>query len=428
MAAQPVFEFEGDPQVSLLDAVRAEKTARDAAEVRMLKRVIEYCAAHEVSAEQAATIVEGGQDTGLALAGSGAPCVSEFAVTELATALGMTIDAARRYVGAVLEVHHRLPRIWQRVVDLELPWWRAARIAHHTLLLPKTGAIYIDRRLAATAHKVGVVYTEKLCDEALDHYDPTLAEERRHAAAESRHLDVHTSQSGRAGTVEVEGSLETADALDLDTALAQGAVELKANGCEESLDVRRAMAAGLIARHYLGDLLNSHQPAETKTGSVVKVRQVNINVHLHDQDTGRCEETRSPISVAQVRSWCTNPDTQVVIRQIRDLNDHLRVDQWEVPHRLAEQTHERDATCVHPWCTRPARRCDKDHCIPYHQGGQTSSDNIAPLCRRHHRPKTHTPWHYQFLRPGHYLWRSPNGHWYYRDATGTTDLGRLVNR
>ncbi|HET9423464.1 MAG TPA: HNH endonuclease signature motif containing protein [Nocardioides sp.] len=77
------------------------------------------------------------------------------------------------------------------------------------------------------------------------------------------------------------------------------------------------------------------------------------------------------------------------------------------------------------WCTRPARSCDHDHCIPYQQGGPTSSDNIAPLCRRHHRTKTHTRWRYRFLRPGHYLWTSPTGLVYYRDATGTVDLGRL---
>ena len=82
MAAAPVLEFEGDPQVDLLDAVRAERAARDAAEVRMLKRIIEFCAAHEVPAAEAATVSERGRDSGLPLAGTGAPCVSEFAIVE----------------------------------------------------------------------------------------------------------------------------------------------------------------------------------------------------------------------------------------------------------------------------------------------------------------------------------------------------------
>ena len=149
-------------------------------------------------------------------------------------------------------------------------------------------------------------------------------------------------------------------------------------------------------------------------------------MHLRDQDSGRCDTTRAPISVEQVRGWCTQADTQVVIKPIRDLNEHIRVDQYEVPDRLADQAEERDGTCVHPWCTRPARRCDKDHCIPYETGGPTSTANIAPLCRRHHRAKTHGRWRYRFLRPGHYLWTSPTGLSYYRDGTGTVDLGRLT--
>ena len=82
----------------------------------MLRHVIDYCAAHEVPEDEAATVVERGRDTGLTLAGPGAPFVSEFAVIELATALGMTVDACRRYVGQVLEVRYRLPLIWRRVV------------------------------------------------------------------------------------------------------------------------------------------------------------------------------------------------------------------------------------------------------------------------------------------------------------------------
>ena len=89
---------------------------------------------------------------------------------------------------------------------------------------------------------------------------------------------------------------------------------------------------------------------------------------------------------------------------------------------LAEQLELRDRTCLFPWCNRPARGCDKDHVIPYNEGGTTSSDNLAPLCRPHHRAKTHGGWTYTILEPGSYLWRSPFGYTWHRDATGTTDL------
>ncbi|MCW2758329.1 MAG: endonuclease, partial [Nocardioidaceae bacterium] len=107
-----------------------------------------------------------------------------------------------------------------------------------------------------------------------------------------------------------------------------------------------------------------------------------------------------------------------------DLNQHLRVDAYEIPDRLHDQVKERDGSCVFPWCARTARSCDTDHVVPYDEGGPTSSDNLAALCRSHHRLKTHGSWTYTVLEPGSYLWRSPNGLSYLRDGTGTQDVSR----
>ena len=54
----------------------------------------------------------------------------------------------------------------------------------------------------------------------------------------------------------------------------------------------------------------------------------------------------------------------------------------------------RDGHCVFPWCPTDARGCDQDHIDPYvpiddgGPPGQTHPENLAPLCRRHHRCKT----------------------------------------
>ena len=116
---------------------------------------------------------------------------------------------------------------------------------------------------------------------------------------------------------------------------------------------------------------------------------------------------------------------QVTVKPVVDLAEHLHVDQYQVPDRLADQAAERDLTCVFPWCTRPAEACDMDHVIPYAEGGPTASDNLAPLCRRHHRLKTHhSGWGYTVLEPGSYLWSSPHGYQFLRDHRGTTDVTR----
>ncbi len=118
------------------------------------------------------------------------------------------------------------------------------------------------------------------------------------------------------------------------------------------------------------------------------------------------ENHRRGVTADQIRTWCANPDTQVIVKPVIDLAEHLRVDAYEIPDRLREQTELTDGACVFPWCTRPAPRCDIDHVIAHAKGGTTCSCNTAPLCRRHHRLKTHSPWTYTVLEPGTYLWPS----------------------
>jgi 5-methylcytosine-specific restriction endonuclease McrA len=188
-----------------------------------------------------------------------------------------------------------------------------------------------------------------------------------------------------------------------------------------------------MARHQLSLDLDTTTDTET-TPAPTPGRQVVLHVHLSDQaitapndrlHLARVANTRSFVDADQVREWCRAPGVQVSVKPVLDLAEHLHVDQYQVPDRLADQATERDLTCVFPWCTRPAEHCDTDHVIPYSEGGPTASDNLAPLCRRHHRLKTHhTGWGYTVLEPGSYLWHSPHGYQFLRDHRGTTDVTR----
>jgi len=143
-------------------------------------------------------------------------------------------------------------------------------------------------------------------------------------------------------------------------------------------------------------------------------------VHLHqDSDVGRCETTRTPLLAETIPEWCANPNAVITVQPVRDLAEHIHAGSYEVPDRLAEQSALVDHHCVFPWCTRPATRCDTDHVVPHNKGGPTCSCNTAPLCRGHHRLKTHSGWTYDVLDRGTYLWHSPNGHAYRRDHTGS---------
>jgi len=272
-----------------------------------------------------------------------------------------------------------------------------------------------------------------------------MPEEVERLATESwdkRHVTIHHQLVSFTGTVTVEAELDIADALDFETAVAAGAEERAALGSSESLDVRRAQAVGDVARRQLAlDLGHTDRASSPRR---VKPRQVTMYVHL-SQAAVRGPQGTDPvaglergdalITAEQVRTWCGHPDAQVVVRPVIDLFECTRTASDQVTGAIAEQVALRDRTCVFPWCTRPARRChpddaanreepscDGDHVVERARGGPRCSCNIAALCRRHHRLKTHSPWNYLVLHPGTYLWTSPHGYQFLRDDTGTSDI------
>ncbi|WP_166389510.1 HNH endonuclease signature motif containing protein [Nocardioides ochotonae] len=404
-----------DTPAAVLAFAQEQRAAVQRGEVLILEAALVWAAMHPeetvADAEPAAGLVFG--ELAVPLAGEGTPLVAEFAPMELGAALGMSTDAARGLVGDALELAHRLPRIFKRIRAGDVPAWKGRRIAQLTTTLPLAGAEFVDRQLAAGVDKVGWAAIGRLVDRAKVMFDPEGAEKDRREAAAGRRFDVHTREANHDGTVHVEGVLDLADAMDLETAIRHGAEELAVLGSAESLDVRRSMAAGELARRQLAFDLRAE--AGDGAASVVKPRQVVIHVHLSHAAISRdeagfaqIEETRSVVSTAQVRDWCSG-DAQVVIKPVIDLESHHHTDTYAVPDRLAEQTRLVQPVCAFPWCERPARHCDTDHVTAHGDDGPTCSCNLAPLCRRHHRAKTHTAWTYDTTDAATYLWRSPHG-------------------
>ena len=439
MTSTPTTLPELDSAADVLGFAQARRRDADHAEADVFGAAATWAEQHpaESITEAAAWAGPVFTEQPLALAGPGAPLVAEFCLPELAAVLGMSPDSGRLLVAHAVETKHRLPRLWRRVMTGEVPVWRARRVAEQTLALSLEAAGFVDAQVAGFAHSIGPAATERLVAEAVARFMPAVAAEQAARLADGRHVTFHHGDPGRAGvggTTFMDAELDAADAHDLDAALSQEAAVLKAAGCDKSLDVRRAMAAGHLARHQLAlDLAAAPDAhAAEQRGRRPKARQVVLYVHLSQAaiagggpdclHLGRLENGRRLITADQVRGWCADADTQVTVRPVIDLEELVHVEAYEVPERLAEQARLRDHTCVFPWCSRPSRTADCDHVVPHQRGGPTCSCNLAPLCRRHHRTKTHATWSYTVLGPGTYLWSSPHGYQYLRDHTGTRDV------
>lgn len=417
---------------SLLSEIRDGVDLRDALIVREWQAVVSWADANVVvSPEGAATLSEGYLDTGVPIAGPGAPLVSEFNLMELITVLGRSPDGGRSYVGQVIECAWRLPLLYAAVIGGKVAPWRAQRIAELTRSLPAEAAEFVDRHLNAAVGGVGWAQLERLVTEAVLRFDPERAEQERQAANDHRHCDVGMDEIDEHGNVHVDGYLDAADGRDLNDALARRAEVRRRLGDTDSLDVRRAKAAGELARQDLAlDLLI----ADPDTGEVIATdpgRRVELNVHITDtaltqddteNNVGRCEETRSPVTIGQIKEWLLARHTTVIVRPVIDLADCIPVDSYEIPDRHRRRVRLRDHTCRFPNCTKPAVKCDLDHARPHGKGGPTCPCNLVPACRRHHRAKTFSTWRYLVITPGHYLWTSPHGHLFHVGPAGTRPL------
>ncbi len=186
MSRSPVDDL--DTAAAVLEFARAKTVDADRAEAEKLQAAVTWAAMHSVdSLDEAATVWDHGE-TGMPVAGPGAPLIGEFSVTEFAAAIGLPTEAGKAYLGEAVELRYRLPRVWTRVVKGDLPAWRARRIARQTLILTPEAAAHVDQHVAHTAHKVRPAQVDRLVEEAIGRFMPEEADRRRRQAADGRHF------------------------------------------------------------------------------------------------------------------------------------------------------------------------------------------------------------------------------------------------
>ncbi|WP_400995704.1 HNH endonuclease signature motif containing protein [Agromyces sp. GXQ0307] len=83
---------------------------------------------------------------------------------------------------------------------------------------------------------------------------------------------------------------------------------------------------------------------------------------------------------------------------------------YRVGADLAGYLRVRDGRCRFPGCSRRAVRSDIDHTTAWAHGGGTDADNLAHLCRGHHRLKHESGWRMAHEPRGVICWTSPGGH------------------
>ncbi|MCB8957405.1 MAG: hypothetical protein H6529_13130 [Nocardioides sp.] len=386
------------------------------AAVRKLQLAVEWVRLHP--GDEVDTTIEWGMRE-LEIAGDGAPTVDEGAVAEFALAIGHSTDSGRRYLGDAVELAYRLPRVWGRVLAGEVAVWKARRIAQATVSLPPEGAAAVDRALYFVAARCSYAEIDRQVEKARKEHDPVETERRRVEAAEKRHVKTHLGAMTYDGLVPITAMADVPDAVAFEDYVAT-----RAAGMDPTipLQVRRSMVLGMLG--------GRHGDTGEEEGSAPGVM---IFVHTRPgQATADVDNTRSTTTVEQVREWCTRAGTKVTIRPVIDLNAEMATESYTPTERMVEQVKLRFGECPFPDCHRPSRPghrakkrkkrtdpagtgqqqehgSDLDHRQEWPEG-KTTSSNLYPPCRGHHRLKTNTCWTYDYDPVTGFTWTSPLGY------------------
>ena len=404
---------------------RAQKQVEDDAAREVFKAAARWAAMH--SGESLVGPVDEWHESGLPLGGEGCPEVAEFAVIEFAAAMGRSTESGRRYLSQAVEGCYRLPAAGPGWWPGELPAWKLAFIAERTHVSVPGGGGVRGRHVAPFAHKIGPAQLGRLIEEAKARFDPEQTEAERLAAAEAGHFDIALAEVGVNGRVRVDGDLDLADALDLEAAVAADAHHQLLLGSTESLDVRRAIAVGNLARsqHTL-DLTPTATPApRPRVASARWCCTSTSNTPPSSAPAASPDSTRPAARSPPSRSASGAPNPTP--RSPSNRSSTSPSTSRSAPTKPPPGSSSRPSCATAPACSRsasaPPKTATANTASPRpSDGGPTCTCNQAPCCRRHHRAKTTGGWTYITVEPGVYLWRSPLGYQFLKDHTGTLDV------
>ena len=364
-----------------------------------------------------------------------------------AAANAMSTTAGKAVIRDALTLVHRAPGVWGETVAGRVPAWRARKVAQALIGQPDDVCAYLDLELTdriRTHGAIGPVVLDRLVDEAMLRLHAEERELDQIAALDARHVTIDSATINHTGIADLNARADWADLSAFDVTLSEVAEVIKhlPEYAHESLDVRRSIALGILADpHRTLALLAGDLDAKPNAR-----RDVVASLHLTEANLLHLDAVVSDVDQRAhldqvIRDWVGRHDVALTVRPIRhcgglaggcvDCPAHLdclshsphAVNAY-VPSKTDREIVELAArTCVHPYCTRPARGCDCDHIKPFDAGGATCPRcNLAPLCRHHHRLKTLAGWRYWKVGPDTYFWLDPHDFRYLRDHNGTRQL------
>jgi hypothetical protein len=346
--------------------------------------------------------------------------LNEYTSDELAVVLCMTMNTACKRLDLALDLTQRLPATLAAMDagDLDLP--RAQAIADATRRITPELAQAIEDELLPEAIGLNPAQLRRAAAKAVQRADPAGAEARHQDRRLDRCVEIVPATEGMA---ELYACLPAEDATRIKVRLdAYAKAQPKTD--HRTVDQRRAdiltdllltRAAGTINAvvHVTAPTTMLIPGGRVRGGGTGRLRTSRTHTTTREgvaSSTGGVAEITGygVITDSQARALAAHDATWR--RLLTDPHSGMLTDfgrhTYVPPVALADFVRARDQYCVFPGCNVPATKCDLDHRVPFPTGA-TSADNLAAICRHHHRMKHRAGWTVRRRADGTHIWISP---------------------
>ncbi len=384
---------------ALLDPALAETRVEfGMAEAEVAQRM-QWRASAAVSRAVEATLREAAAHPGVFIESGSVEYAERAAVADLAVRLNLAEATVRAHAHVGQTLRTRLPQLWAWFGEGEVSTQNAREASRIATGLPDGSWAAFDEAIVAPARLLAPARFKQRAQVIAERVHESTPEERHTHAQADRGVWMESGSDGM-------GWLHVYDSADR-IAITMARLDGIAFDLLTDLDETRTMAQ--LRADVAADLLIG----EVGKDVVVNVALTIPALSLLGADGGSAVlDGAGPIDLETARRLCaTAPSfTRVLTDPISSTMLDLERTQYRPTKALRRWLAVRDVTCVFPGCGRVASGCDLDHTVAWADGGATSADNLAHLCRKHHVMKHESRWKVERPPGGATIWTSPTGH------------------
>lgn len=322
------------------------------------------------------------------------------AIADLAVRLNLAEATVRSHATVGSHLRERLPQVWAWFVDGEVSTQNAREAAALVAELPPDSWQPFDDAVVGPARRLAPARFRARARALYERIHSEPLEKRHEMAMNDRGVWAETDKDGM-------GWLNARLSADR---LAMAKAHIDGLAFDQSATDGESRTMQQLRADVLADLLIGELGGGGVTVSVaLTIPALSL---LGATDELPVLEGAGPIDLETARALCaTAPSfTRVLTDPVTGTILDVDRKQYRPSAALKRWLALRDVTCTFVGCGRPARTCDLDHTTAWADGGVTSSDNLAHLCRKHHTMKHATRWQVSRSPGAPPLWTSPTGH------------------